>query len=250
MTEGVANVESELYQQMRELEEQHWWFVGRRAIVASLLRSSKLPENASLLDLGCGTGGNLAMLSEFGQVVGAERDQQAAQLAHQRGVAPIVRGSLPDGLPLGNETFDCVTLLDVLEHIEDDRTTLEAIHKLLLPAGVLLITVPAFPFLWGAHDVAHHHQRRYRAKGLRQLLEATGYEVTTLSYCNTWLFPIAATVRLLRRYFPAGDAGADLSLPPVPINQLLAKLFASERHLLRAGLPFGVSLVVLAKKPC
>jgi len=245
-------VEAELYQQMRDLEDRHWWFVGRRAIVASLLRSSGLPEDARILDLGCGTGGNLAMLSAFGQVVGAELDEHAAQLASDRGLAPVVRGRLPDGLPLDTGVFQCVTLLDVLEHIDDDRATLNAVNKLLAPAGRLLITVPAFPFLWGAHDVAHHHQRRYRAKGLRQLLETTGYEIVTLSYCNTWLFPIAVTVRLLRRCFPGGEAGgnagAELRLPPAPVNTLLARVFASERHLLRMGLPFGVSLVVLAKK--
>lgn len=242
-------MEAGLYQQMRELEDRHWWFVGRRAIVASLLRSSGLPRGARLLDLGCGTGGNLAMLSEFAQVVGAELDENAAQLASARGLAPIVRGKLPDGLPLDAGVFHCVTLLDVLEHIEDDRATLETVNTLLVPEGRLMLTVPAFPFLWGAHDVAHHHQRRYRAKGLRKLLEDTGYEITTLSYCNTWLFPVAAMVRLLRRWFPAGNAGADLSLPPGPVNTMLAALFASERRLLRIGLPFGVSLVVLAKKP-
>jgi len=245
-------VEAELYQQMRDLEDRHWWFVGRRAIVASLLRSSGLPEDARILDLGCGTGGNLAMLSAFGQVVGAELDEHAAQLASDRGLAPVVRGRLPDGLPLDTGVFQCVTLLDVLEHIDDDRATLNAVNRLLAPAGRLLITVPAFPFLWGAHDVAHHHQRRYRARGLRQLLETTGYEIVTLSYCNTWLFPIAATVRLLRRCFPGGEAGgnagAELSLPPAPVNTLLARVFASERHWLRMGLPLGVSLVVLAKK--
>ncbi len=241
-------MEAELYRQMRDLEDRHWWFVGRRAIVASLLRSSSLPEGARMLDLGCGTGGNLAMLSEFGQVVGAELDEHAAQLAQERGLAPVVRGKLPHGLPLDAGVFHCVTLLDVLEHIDDDRATLETVNRLLAPAGQLLITVPAFPFLWGAHDVAHHHQRRYRAKGLRQLLETTGYEITTLSYCNTWLFPVAAVVRLLRRYFPGGSSGTELSLPPAPVNTLLAAVFASERHLLRMGLPFGVSLVVLAKK--
>lgn len=241
-------MEAELYRQMRDLEDRHWWFVGRRAIVASLLRGSDLPEGARMLDLGCGTGGNLAMLSEFGQVVGAELDEHAAQLAQERGLAPVVRGKLPHGLPLDAGVFHCVTLLDVLEHIDDDRATLETVNGLLAPAGQLLITVPAFPFLWGAHDVAHHHQRRYRAKGLRQLLETTGYEITTLSYCNTWLFPVAAVVRLLRRCFPSGSAGTELSLPPAPANTLLAALFASERHLLRIGLPFGVSLVVLAKK--
>jgi SAM-dependent methyltransferase len=241
-------MEASLYSQMRELEDRHWWFVGRRAIVASLLRRSGLLKDARILDLGCGSGGNLAMLSGFGEVLGVELDEHAAQLARERGVAPVLRGKLPGELPLAEGTFQCVTLLDVLEHIEDDRATLQAVNKLLLPDGRVLITVPAFPFLWGPHDEAHHHQRRYRAKGLRRSLQDAGFEVTTLSYCNSWLFPVVALVRILRRFFPGGDAGAELSLPPAPINTLLATLFASERHLLHAGLPFGVSLVVLARK--
>lgn len=241
-------MEASLYSQMRELEDRHWWFVGRRVIVASLLRGSGLPQHARILDLGCGSGGNLAMLSQFGEVLGAELDEHAAQLARERGVAPVLRGKLPDALPLAAGSFQCVTLLDVLEHIEDDRATLRTVNQLLSPEGRLLITVPAFPFLWGPHDEAHHHQRRYRANGLRQILEDAGFEITTLSYCNSWLFPVVALVRVFRRLFPGGDAGAELGLPPVLVNTLLAKLFASERHLLRVGLPFGVSLVVLAKK--
>jgi SAM-dependent methyltransferase len=242
-------MDSSLYQQMRELEDRHWWFVGRRAIVAAQLQISGLPSDARILDLGCGTGGNLAMLSQYGQVLGVELDEQAAQLARERGVAPVIRGKLPDALPLENGTFDCVTLLDVLEHIADDRATLNAVNTLLAPDGRVLITVPAFPFLWGPHDEAHHHQRRYRADQLRGLLQAAGFEITTLSYCNTWLFPVAAVVRLLRKCLPKGGAGTELALPPAPLNTLLAKLFASERHLLRhMKLPFGISLLAVARK--
>lgn len=242
-------MDSSLYQQMRELEDRHWWFQGRRAIVASLLRASALPSGAKILDLGCGTGGNLAMLSQFGDVLGAELDAQAAQLASERGIAPVVRGKLPDALPLAAGEFQCVTLLDVLEHIEDDRATLDAVNALLAPNGQLLLTVPAFPFLWGPHDEAHHHQRRYRAGQLRGMLQAAGFEVTTLSYCNSWLFAPVAVVRLLRKLLPAGDAGTELALPPAPVNALLAMLFAGERYFLRwFRLPFGVSLVAQARK--
>jgi SAM-dependent methyltransferase len=128
-------MDASLYQQMRDLEDRHWWFSGRRAIVASLLRSAGLPKDAMLLDLGCGTGGNLQMLSEFGSVVGAELDEHAAQLARERNVAPVVRGKLPNELPLDSGAFNCVTLLDVLEHIKDDRATLEAIIHCWHPKG-------------------------------------------------------------------------------------------------------------------
>lgn len=242
-------MDASLYQQMRELEDRHWWFKGRRAIVASQLQASALPVDAKILDLGCGTGGNLAMLSQFGEVLGAELDEQAAVMARAREVAPVIRGKLPDALPLAEASFDCVTLLDVLEHIEDDRATLDAVNKLLRSDGQVLITVPAFPFLWGPHDEAHHHQRRYVAKQLRDLLRDSGFEVTTLSYCNTWLFPVAAFVRLLRKCLPKGNAGAELVVPPAPLNALLAMLFGSERYLLRRmKLPFGISLLAVAKK--
>ncbi len=242
-------MDASLYQQMRELEDRHWWFKGRRAIVAAQLQAGALPEQAKILDLGCGTGGNLAMLSQFGEVLGVELDEQAAQLARERGIAPVIRGKLPDALPLAEASFDCVTLLDVLEHIDDDRATLNAVNKLLAPNGQVLITVPAFPFLWGPHDEAHHHQRRYRGKPLRDLLQGAGFEVTTLSYCNSWLFPPAVLVRLVRKCLPKGRAGTELALPPAPLNALLAMVFASERHLLRhMTLPFGISLLAIARK--
>lgn len=242
-------MDASLYQQMRELEDRHWWFKGRRAIVASQLQSCALPGHAKILDLGCGTGGNLEMLSQFGEVLGAELDEQAARMAGERGVAAVIRGKLPDALPFAAASFDCITLLDVLEHIADDRATLAAVNNLLTPAGQVLITVPAFPFLWGPHDEAHHHQRRYCATQLQKLLHEAGFEMTTLSYCNAWLFPPVALVRLARKYFPKGEAGTELSLPPAPLNALLAMLFASERHLLRhVTLPFGISLIAVAKK--
>lgn len=242
-------MDSSLYQQMRDLEDRHWWFQGRRSIVASLMKANNMPAGAKILDLGCGTGGNLAMLSQFGDVLGAELDEQAAQLANERGIAPVVRGKLPDALPLEAGAFQCVTLLDVLEHIEDDRATLNAVNALLAPGGELLLTVPAFQFLWGPHDEAHHHQRRYRAHQLQELLQGAGFEISKLSYCNTWLFPVAALVRLVRKCLPKGGAGTELALPPAPINALLASLFASERFLLSfMNLPFGISLVAKAKK--
>lgn len=244
-------MDSRLYRQMHELEDRHWWFVGRRRIVKHLLKVMRLAENARILDLGCGTGGNLAMLAQFGEVLGAELDAQAAQLAHARGVAPVVRGQLPDGLPLAPGRFQCVTMLDVLEHIDDDRAVLRAVYELLAPGGQLLVTVPAFPFLWGPHDEAHHHQRRYCARPLRRLLEDSGLRVERLSYYNSWLFPPVAAVRLLRRWSGIGatDAGAELVLPPAPLNAVLATLFASERHwLVRATLPFGVSLIAQARR--
>jgi hypothetical protein len=142
-----------------------------------------------------------------------------------------------------------VTMLDVLEHIKQDAESLKTVNRLLAPDGHVLITVPAFKFLWGPHDEAHHHQRRYQAESLRALLQDAGFSIVKLSYYNTWLFPPAALVRLIRKLVPGGAVGLELTLPPPWINRLLTMLFASERHLLtRARFPFGVSLLAVAKK--
>lgn len=243
-------MKAELYAQMRELEDRHWWFTGRRRIVAAVIRRLRLPADARLLDAGCGTGGNLPMLAGFGEVVGAEYDAGAAVLARARGVCEVVRAGLPGGMPFVAGRFDLITLLDVLEHIDDDAASLRTLAGLLAPGGHLLITVPAFPFLWGPHDEAHHHKRRYRASGLRQTVEGAGLKLAWQSYYNSGLFPAVAAVRLLRKLLPVGGAGSELALPPAPINALLEGLFAAERHLLgRVRLPFGVSLIAVARKP-
>ena len=239
-----------LYPQMRELEDRHWWFTGRRRIVADVIRRLDLPARARILDAGCGTGGNLPMLANFGDVTGAEFDAEAADLAHARGVCEVVRAGLPDEMPFAPRQFQLISLLDVLEHIDDDCASLQTLADLLTPGGHLLITVPAFPFLWGPHDETHHHKRRYHAAGLHTQIAEAGLNVQWLSYYNSSLFPAVAAVRLLHRLLPAGEVGGELALPPASINAMLESLFAAERHLLgRVGLPFGVSLIAVARKP-
>lgn len=239
----------ELYQQMREIEDRHWWFRGRRQIVSAMLECMKLPAAARILDLGCGTGGNLRMLSGYGDVTGIEMDQAALEFARDRNAARVEAGSLPDEIPLESGGFDCITMLDVLEHVEQDEAGLATVRRLLAPSGQLLLTVPAFRFLWGPHDEEHHHHRRYRAGELRSKLESAGFEISRLSYFNTWLFPPIALLRLVRKWFPAGETGMESGLPPAWLNRILQSLFASERYVLvRARLPFGVSLLAVARK--
>jgi SAM-dependent methyltransferase len=243
-------MQPELFAQMREVEDLHWWFQGRRQIVSTLMDDFDLPSTARILDLGCGTGGNLEWLSGFGEVTGIEHDPAAAGMAAGRNHGKVLRGSLPESLPPGLPRFDCITMFDVLEHIPRDAESLSAVLELLEPGGFLLLTVPAFMFLWGPHDVAHHHQRRYRASGLKSLLAAAGFDVVKTSYYNIWLFPPVALVRLMRKVLPSGEGGMEAGLPPLWLNRFLQALFASERHLLRRmNLPFGVSLVAVARKP-
>ena len=147
-----------------------------------------------------------------------------------------------------HQTFDVVAAFDVLEHIADDVGALRRIGESLAPEGVLVVTVPAYAWLWSRHDELSHHVRRYRRRDLRAALEAGGYDVERATYFNAALFPVAAAVRLVHRYVTHRQDTDDFSLPPRPVNELLAKVFAAERLPLRhADLPFGVSVLALAR---
>lgn len=242
-------MDQEIYTQMRAVEDAHWWFNGRKRIVAHMIESLHLPPGAHLLDAGCGTGGNLQLLARYGSVTGLEYDENAIRLARTRGVGEIRQAAFPDKIPLNGETFDLVVLLDVLEHIEEDVATLRALGGLLGPDGKLLLTVPAFPFLWSKHDELHHHQRRYTAHTLTQAIEAAGLNVRYLSYFNMWLFPLVAAVRIAQKWFPPKDCDGELRVPPRFANALLEDLFGSERFLLGwLKLPVGVSLIAVVQR--
>lgn len=190
------------------------------------------------------------MLGQFGQVTGVEYDEEAASFAAERKVAGIEQGALPDRMPFDPEQFQLITLLDVLEHIDQDQESLNALMRLISPGGHLVLTVPAFPFLWGTHDVEHHHKRRYRASQLESRLKASGFQVQWLSYYNSWMFPLMVLLRMVRKVLPSRGVGGELTMPPAPFNKLLTALFASERHWLgRLRMPFGGSLIAVARKP-
>jgi SAM-dependent methyltransferase len=241
-----------LYAQFATVEHQHWWFIGRRIIVDDQIRRLPLPLNAYIYEVGCGTGGNLSMLARHGTVFAMEPDSSALEIASLQQRACVRLGSLPDHLPFADQQYNLIVMLDVLEHLDDDRLALERLYPMLKPGGTLLITVPAFSFLWSYHDQLNQHKRRYRADDLNQVVSQAGYEVTNLSYFNFFLFPIASLVRLFSKILPPKpnpQGSRDLTLPAPLINQLMTKLFASERFLLRCmQLPFGVSLLLRATK--
>lgn len=240
-------MDARIYAEMAALEERHWWFAARRKILGKMLASLRLPADAQILEAGCGTGGNLDMLARHGRVYGMETNAQALEFAAAKGTATIAAGRLPAPIPFSDQKFDLIALLDVLEHLDEDAAALDALRARLKPGGWLLLTVPAYPFLWSRHDELHHHKRRYVAGGLRGVIEGAGYRVQYLSYFNTWLFPMIAAARLAGA--GSGHSG-DLAMPNRFINALLTKIFASERLLLgRIALPFGVSLLALARNP-
>lgn len=240
-------MDPQAYVEMAQVEDRHWWFRARREIINSLLDAMALPVDARILEVGSGTGGNFRMLAGHGKLFAMEMDPGAIAIARQRTGTPVTlaRGECPGDMPFPDEAFDLVCMLDVLEHLDDDREALRALRHLLRPGGSLLVTVPAYQWLWSGHDIFLHHRRRYTAARLRRVLEDSGYRVGKLSYFNTLLMPLAALTRLLAnlrgRTRPAGG-----SLPPAWINALLFRTFRSEKVWLgRKNFPFGVSLLAV-----
>lgn len=235
-----------VYDRMAELDSRHWWYRARREILARVIeRHAQPPAGARILEIGCGTGHNLDMLGRFGTVDGVEMDDAARAVASERLGRPARMATLPalEGVERG--AYDLVALLDVLEHVEEDRASLVSIAERLKPGGRILLTVPAHPWMWSAHDVVNHHKRRYTKRGFREVIEAAGLRVELLSYFNSLLFPLAAAARLAGRV--TGKEDSDDKLPPAPLNKTFEFLFGLERYAVgRLPLPPGVSLVAVA----
>lgn len=242
-------MERAVFDRMAELDQEHWWFVARRRILASLIgRVVRPPERARILEIGCGTGHNLGMLTQFGRVEACDLDATARKLASARLGGRVLKAKLPDLSMFAPETYDVIALLDVLEHVADDLGTLTAIQRLLKPGGALILTVPANQWMWSAHDVAHHHHRRYSKSRLAKLFERTGYAVQLHSHFNTLLFPLVAAARIAGKLI--GRESADDSLPSAPVNAALNWIFGLEASLIgRIPTPFGVSLVAIVRRP-
>jgi SAM-dependent methyltransferase len=230
-----------------EEDRLHWYFRGRLAVIRSALLRVLPRRSLRLLEIGCGTGNVLGALGEFGEAVGIEANGTLLAAARAAGL-DARKGALPDDLPITPGWPDVVLMLDVIEHLDDDLAALRAARRVLPGGGVLVITVPAFPWLWSGHDVALGHRRRYVAGGLRRLVEGAGYRVERLSYFNTVLFPAIASRRLYKRL--RRDDRHDLRRPGPALNTVLEWLFALERHVVPTGaLPFGASLLVVARRP-
>jgi len=238
-------MERVVYQQMAELDDRHWWYRARRRILAELIRREvRLPVDGRILEIGCGTGHNLQMLSGFGHVDGLELDDEAAALSEKRLGRGIIRSPLPELDGVSND-YDLIGAFDVIEHIEDDRAALAAIATKLKPGGKFMMTVPAHPWMWTAHDVANHHKRRYSKRSLRVLLEGSPMRLQKIGYFNSLLFPVAVAERTVSKL--RGKDDGDVSLPPALLNRTLEAVFASERYLVgRLPLPPGLSLFAVA----
>jgi len=242
-------MQSHHYPILYQVEETHWWYVGRRRIIQWLVERicTTLNEpSPRILDVGCGTGANLKMLAAHGRAEGVDISSQAVEFCRQRGLDSVKLGAI-EHLPYDDGSFELVTALDVIEHLDDDVAGLREMRRVLRRDGRLLLFVPAFMFLWGVQDDVSNHRRRYTLPSLLKAVEAAGFSVEWSSYANISFFLPVLVVRSVMRWLrlrAATEYGINIS----PMNGPFSRLFAAERFLLKRGrLPFGVSAVCIAR---
>lgn len=240
-------MDANYYREMADLQTDHWWYEGRRQILASTIKNLNLPQEAEILEAGCGPGANLKMLQNFGHVDAFEPEDFAAKYAAQISGLDVKTGMLPEPFPFEGP-FDLIGAFDVIEHIDDDIAALKALHSKLQENGHAVFTVPAHQWLWSKHDDINHHKRRYSRKQFKTVLEQAGFQIEKISYYNMWLFPLAVGVRYLKKWLDKEDE-SDVKMPSPIVNNILRMLFSSEKYLLKImNQPFGLSIIAVCRK--
>ena len=231
-----------------ELSNSHWWFVGRSKIIENVLNKYLVRNTTNhILEIGCGSGSNLKLLSQFGKLEAFELDQSSRRHAIKKNNINVNYGKLPNDISF-NKKYDTIFLLDVLEHIQEDSESILNIYKALNINGKLIITVPAFMFLWSKHDVSSGHKRRYTKHSLNQLLKNSGFIIKYSSYFNFFLFPLIFFIRLKNKLIKKIDEN-DFKKENIFINFILKSIFSFEKLFIpKFSFPFGVSIIVYAEK--
>lgn len=247
-----AAMKPENYEIIFEVEDDHWWFVGRRAVVFAQIEDALKAQASSIakfqaLDIGCGTGATMDHLRKFGEVQGIDLALIPLSFSRRRGHERTMCASATE-LPFADDTFDLITALDVIEHLDDDVAGLSEIRRTLKPGASAVIYVPAFMALWGPNDDQSGHKRRYRLPELQAAAEKAGLKVERISYSNFAMFLPIWLGRKLLNFLGRTEASENKINHPL-INNLMAWMFSSEANWLRRHrLPFGVSIVCVVRK--
>jgi len=256
-------VRDEIQTHNASIEERHWWFAARRRILRALVDGLAGGRRLSIVDVGCSTGGNAGSLSDAHEVAGFDASETAIRIASQRFPKARFRQAVDlEPIRVAARTADLVLLMDVIEHVEDDFHFLSSVARELAPGAHLLVTVPAHPELWSAHDVASQHWRRYTSARFERVWRDLPLEPRLVTHCNALLAPLVRAARKLRgSKDPAHGSGADLAVPAAPVNAILRWTFEREagplvRSLREGGAaPYrdGISLLAILRRgagPC
>jgi SAM-dependent methyltransferase len=245
----MREVNSDYELQTHRVEDRHWWYSGRRRVLERTIARLALPRPARVLDAGCGSGRNMVELARYGEVTGIELSGTSVAAARERKVGEVVEGSVLE-MPFAADSFDLAVCLDVIEHLEDDRAALRELRRVLAPGGSLLVTVPAYQWLWSGHDVINHHHRRYNRRTLLAAAQDAGWECAFATYFNSLLLPVAIALRALDRVRPnTTESSLDLWVPPAPLNALLQQPLNLEGAAIGRGrpIPAGLSLLTVLR---
>ncbi len=233
--------------QTHQAEDRHWWYRGRRRVLERVVADLRLPGRARILDAGCGSGRNMIEFARHGAVTGVELSDTSVRLARERGAGEVVAGSVLE-MPFDADTFDLAASLDVIEHLQDDLAALRELRRVVKPGGSLLVTVPAYQWLWSGHDEVNHHFRRYTRRSLQRVGEQAGWQQVRTTYFNSLLLPAAILLRVLDRFNrKTTESSLDLWVPPAPVNWLLERPLLLEAAMIGRGgrIPAGLSLLAV-----
>lgn len=240
-----------VYHSNYKLENTYWWFLGRNKIILDLFgKLVKIKENSQVLDVGCGTCGFAKLLNEKYDVIGLDTSETALEYCKKRGLEKLHLSLLSD-FPKEKYNVQAITMLDVIEHIEDDAGVVRDVNNTLPQGGWFVASVPAYSFLWSVHDEIHKHYRRYTKKQIVKLISDAGFEISFSSYFNSLLFLPGFLKRILDKIFPnkRGEAEVAVEVFPGPVNSLLTKIFTLESNFFpKFTFPFGLSIIVVARK--
>jgi len=240
-------MEPYLYDDLYALEETHWWHRNKRRLITSLLARFAPKKKIRIIDIGCGTGKNVETFARFGQSWGLDASKRAITFCRKRELTRIKQGTAENsGLPSGS--FDVVTLLDVLEHT-DDRKTIREMHRILAPCGLIVITVPAYRWMWSTWDVVLHHRRRYEKNDLERLMRESGFQIKKCSFVYSFLLLPVLIVRFVKTQVLRAPYGSDFRLSNPFLNWLMYGICGIESWCVVHGyVPFGTSIVCVGQK--